>query len=152
MSMVNRHSVRLNQPLRVKNLRTFLNFCRPSILLPAVLLLSCRSLSLSLSLSLPPSLPSLPPPSPPGFSLMLGLASFSRAYHDMEDTHASWSYSIGWIAFLLTLICATYFILIAVFRMRRPRSKSAYTSQQSTYTPLAQFEESSDSSEGDEKL
>ena len=85
---------------------------------------------------------------------MLGLASFSRAYHDTTDTHAGWSYSVGWIAFLFSLVCATYFILIAVWRMRRPHTvKKMQNSQQSSYTPLAQFEESSDSSsEGDEKL
>ena len=101
-------------------------------------------LPLSLSLPLPPSLS-------PGFALMLGLASFSRAYHDMKDTHASWSYTVGWIAFLFSLICAAYFILIAVHRMRTPLVSK--NTQQSTYTPLAQFEESSaSSSEGDEKL
>ena len=127
-----------------------LSLCRHPIAhfsLPTLLF----SLSLPLSFSpLPPS-PSLPPS---GFALMLGLASFSRAYHDTHDTHASWSYTVGWIAFLFSLVCAAYFILIAVHRMRTPyTSKNAHNPQQSSYTPLAQFEESSDSSsEEDEKL
>ena len=97
---------------------------------------------------------SLSLPCSPGFSLMLGLSSFTRAYHDTKDAHASWSYTLGWVSFLFSLVCATYFILIAVWRMRRPRAaKVIQISQQSSYTPLAQFEESSDSSsENDEKL
>ena len=106
--------------------------------------------------------PTQPPTHPPlislsaGFALMLGLASFSRGYHDNKDTHSGWSYTVGWIAFLFSLVCAAYFILVAVHRMRMSnsiKSRRTNTSQQNSYTPLAQFEQSSgSSSEEDEKL
>ena len=87
---------------------------------------------------------------------MVGLASFTPAYRDNKDAHAGWTYSVGWIAFAFSLICAGYFILIAVHRMKNSNSiikSERGSSQQNTYTPLAQFEETTDSSsEGDEEL
>ena len=92
-----------------------------------------------LSIYLLPSYPLLLP-SPPStaFCMLIGLGSFFKAFNENDSVEASWSYTVGWLAFALALICLGYFIVVAMYRLKTAHQKANMQAQ--VYAPLAQFE------------
>jgi len=84
------------------------------------------------------------------FLMMVGLAAYSVAYHNGTG-QPSWSYHVGWIACVLSVACAVYYISVAIFRLRNP-NVLPLPGQSKTYAPLAQFESTGTDEEEDEGM
>lgn len=84
--------------------------------------------------------------------MILGLGSFGKAfsYSTKEKTLTSgWSYSVGWLAMVLALMCTLYFLSVAVYRYRN-QSPINNPSATRSYAPLAQFESTETGSDDDD--
>lgn len=88
-----------------------------------------------------------------GVWLLLGLSAFSVTYSDKQK-QTGWSYSIGWVAFLLCAVAAVYFIAAGIVRLRCKRQMTD-EGEDADYQPLQQVESagthSSDSSDNDDR-
>ena len=78
--------------------------------------------------------------------MLIGLAAYSRIYHIENGGEAGWSYSAGWMAFALAIICSVCFVMVALYTKRPSR---LLRHQEQVYTPLAQFEASTTSDDDD---
>ena len=110
-----------------------------------------HSLSLSLSLLLPPA-----------FLMLIGLASYSARFHTVADkgsddsdenllVQPSWSYDVGWVAMVISILCALYFVSVGLYRFRHPNDPVTHPGVSKVYAPLAQFE-SNESDDDDENF
>lgn len=82
--------------------------------------------------------------------MIIALGAYGRAFTGESPGHSSWSYTVGWVACLLALLSALYFLLTAVCRGKfSATGASRAKGKDQTYTPLAQFEESTETEEGD---
>lgn len=79
--------------------------------------------------------------------MTLGLGSYSKSFSDSSTP--GWSYSVGWVACVLCVMCTLYFVSVAIYRIRNPPT-SGSSRRPKSYTPLAQFE--SVESDDDEDL
>ena len=78
----------------------------------------------------------------PAFLMMIALGAFSPAFTGNSPGRWGWSYTVGWVDFLLGLLSAAYFVLVAVLRLH---FSAKGRRRKPVYTPLAQFEESTGS-------
>lgn len=84
--------------------------------------------------------------------MVLGLSSFAKAFSlgtDTETVGPAWSYSVGWLASVLSVLCAVYFLAVTVHRYRNPTPKG-YAVPNQSYAPLAQFESTETGSDDDD--
>jgi hypothetical protein len=85
--------------------------------------------------------------------MVLGLASFAKAFStgsDSESLSPAWSYSVGWLATVISVLCAVYFLCVAVYRYRNPASSLSHPAMTRSYAPLAQFESTETGSDDDD--
>ena len=90
---------------------------------------------------------------PPAVSMILGLSSFAKAFSLSTDTVTvgpAWSYSVGWLASVLSILCAVYFLVVTIYRYRNPTPKGGYQATNQSYAPLAQFESTETGSDDDD--
>lgn len=85
--------------------------------------------------------------------MVLGLSSFAKGFSSSppQVLSAGWSYSVGWLATVLAIMCALYFFSVALYRYRHPAPLN-YPAENRTYAPLAQFESTETGSDDDENL
>ena len=93
--------------------------------------------------------------------MLIGLASFSSRFHtDVEKDGNSdnsslvfpgWSYDVGWVAMVISVLCALYFVSVGLYRFRHPNDPVTHPGVSKIYAPLAQFE-STDSDDDDENI
>ena len=81
--------------------------------------------------------------------MFIGLTAYVKVLHDNEDQDVSlgWSYSVGWLALVLALVCSLYFTGVAWYRWKHPSSGRPRPHQ--IYAPLTQMNESSSDSDSD---
>ncbi len=85
--------------------------------------------------------------------MVLGLSSFAKGFsYSTEELSLSpgWSYSVGWLAAVLAVLCALYFFSVAMYRYRNP-GPIGYPAESRPYAPLSQFE-STETCSDDEDL
>ena len=86
--------------------------------------------------------------------MVLGLGSFAKSFSHDDDTILSsisgWSYSVGWVGCVISLLCSLYFISVAVYRICNPSPRRDEESK--SYAPLAQFESTETGSDDDDNL
>lgn len=84
------------------------------------------------------------------FLMIIALGAYGRAFTGERPGHSSWSYTVGWVACLLALLSALYFLLTAVCRVKLSGTGAGRVKgKDQPYTPLAQFEESTETEDGD---
>lgn len=91
---------------------------------------------------------------PPAVSMLLSLSSFAKAFSFSSETvqlGPAWSYSVGWLAAVLSILCAVYFLSVAMYRYKNP-SPLSYPAATKAYAPLAQFESTETGSDDDDDL
>lgn len=79
--------------------------------------------------------------------MILGLGSYSKSFD--ENSTPGWSYSVGWVACAVCIMCTLYFVSVALYRIKYPPN-SGGNKQSKSYAPLAQFE--STETDDDEEL
>ena len=85
--------------------------------------------------------------------MLLGLGAFAKGFsYSTKTLHRSpgWSYSVGWLATVLAVLCALYFFSVALYRYRHP-GPTSYPTESRSYAPLSQFE-STETGSDDEDL
>ena len=98
---------------------------------------------------------------PTAFLMLIGLASFSARFHSdtgkSEDgaktplVQPGWSYDVGWVAMVISVLCALYFVSVGLYRFRHPNDPVTHPGVSKVYAPLAQFE-STESDDDDENF
>ena len=93
--------------------------------------------------------------------MLIGLASFSAGFHtDVSDSdnvneskvvRPAWSYDVGWVAMVISVLCALYFVSVGLYRFRHPDDPVTHPGVSKIYAPLAQFE-STESDDDDDNL
>lgn len=86
--------------------------------------------------------------------MILGLGSFAKGFsysNDKVQLSSGWSYSVGWLATVLSVMCALYFVSVAVYHHRNP-SPLNFPTEGRSYAPLSQFESTETGSDDDENL
>ena len=51
-----------------------------------------------------------------------------------------WSYDVGWVAMVISVLCALYFVSVGLYRFRHPNDPVTHPGVSKIYAPLAQFE------------
>lgn len=87
--------------------------------------------------------------------MVLGLAGFAKGFGRSPDGDLKlgpgWSYSVGWLATVLSIMCALYFLSVAAFRYKN-HAPMSYPARTRSYAPLAQFESTETGSDDDDSL
>ena len=95
--------------------------------------------------------------------MLIGLASYSAQFHtdtgndnndDGDETllvQPSWSYDVGWVAMVISVLCALYFVSVGLYRFRHPNDPVTHPGVSKVYAPLAQFE-SNESDDDDDNF
>ena len=77
---------------------------------------------------------------------MIGLAAYSGTFSEYRKS--GWSYSIGWVAFTLSVAAGLYFIVVGIYRLCRHRGGPDI--EEVDYKPLAQMDGSTNTSSDDD--
>lgn len=94
--------------------------------------------------------------------MLIGLSSYSARFHtdagnddDSDDENLvvqpSWSYDVGWVAMVISVLCALYFVSVGLYRFRHPNDPVTHPGVSKVYAPLAQFE-STESDDDDDNF
>lgn len=93
--------------------------------------------------------------------MLIGLGSFSRAFtagncdeDAKEGCHVwpGWSYKVGWVAMVISVLCSLYFVSVGLYRFRHPNDPITHPGVSKIYAPLAQFESTETGSDDDDDL
>ena len=95
--------------------------------------------------------------------MLIGLSSYSARFHtDSGDDNESddekllvqpsWSYDVGWVAMVISVLCALYFISVGLYRFRHPNDPVTHPGVSKVYAPLAQFESTESDDDDDNYL
>ena len=81
--------------------------------------------------------------------LFIGLLAYTSVINTLLGER-DWSYSIGWIGFVVSLVSAIYYSLVAIYRLRHP--DDGRSTAQQIYAPLSQWDNASSSDSDDNNL
>ena len=81
--------------------------------------------------------------------MFIGLTVYVSVFQALGGARG-WSYTVGWLALVLSLICCIYYIIVAWYRLKHP--DSIRPKMQQIYAPLTQFEDDMTDSDDDEDL
>ena len=88
------------------------------------------------------------------FLMLIGLASFSSVFHCDGDDSCSvkpgWSYDVGWVAMVISVLCSLYFASVGIYRFRHPNDPITHPGVSKVYAPLAQFASTESASDDDD--
>ena len=88
------------------------------------------------------------------FLMLIGLASFSSVFHCGGDDSCSvkpgWSYDVGWVAMVISVLCSLYFASVGIYRFRHPNDPVTHPGVSKVYAPLAQFASTESASDDDD--
>lgn len=84
-----------------------------------------------------------------GLWLFIGLLVYTSVISHF-GAKQDWSYSIGWVGFIVALVSAIYYSLVAVYRLRHP--DDGRSAAQQIYAPLSQWEDASSTDSDDNNL
>ena len=86
--------------------------------------------------------------------MLIGLASFSSVFHCDGNKeckmHPSWSYDVGWVAMVISILCSLYFVSVGIYRFRHPNDPVRHPGVTKVYAPLAQFGSTESGSDEDD--
>ncbi|XP_065891167.1 epithelial membrane protein 1-like [Dysidea avara] len=74
------------------------------------------------------------------FWLLLGLSIYSKSFKQ-EKVHHSWSYTLGWVSFSLSITCAVYYLITGLLYLRNGPSKIIISRDEGDYARLQQWED-----------